>query len=132
MQFLDKQRSMILDDFGTVSITSLYLIMAQRTKCITYSVRLRIDCDMPEACSFNFLPWIRRYFTCLAHLLDHYTFSVCACSATLWSFSANLPLSPLSMSFGQWTTWSPPGNIVRGNFQTTYLRWTTRALSTTH
>ena len=56
MQFLDKQRSMILDDFGTVSITSLYLIMAQRTKCITYSVRLRIDCDMPEARSFHFLP----------------------------------------------------------------------------
>lgn len=36
MQFLDKQRSMILNDFGTVYITSLSLIMAQRTRCITY------------------------------------------------------------------------------------------------
>ena len=55
MQFLNKQRSMILNDFGTVSITSLSLIMAQRTRCIIYSVRflrfinLRVGCDMPEA-----------------------------------------------------------------------------------
>ena len=39
MQFLDKQRSMILNNFGTVSITSLSLIMAHRTRCITHSVR---------------------------------------------------------------------------------------------
>ena len=46
---------MILNDFRTMSITSLSLIMAQRTRCITYLVRflrfvdLRIGCDMPKA-----------------------------------------------------------------------------------
>ena len=55
MQFLGKQRSMILNDFVTESITSLSLIMAQSTMSITYSVRflslrrLRIGFDMLEA-----------------------------------------------------------------------------------
>ena len=46
---------MILNDYGTVSIISLSLIMAQRTRCIICSVRflrfidLRVGCDMPEA-----------------------------------------------------------------------------------
>ena len=54
MQFLGKQRSMILNDFVTEIITSLSLIMAQSTMCITYSVRflslrrLRIGFDMLE------------------------------------------------------------------------------------
>ena len=104
MQFLDKQRSMILNDFATVSITSLSPIMAQSTRCITYSVRflrfvdLRIGCDMPIAYVIKYFhqmislnnfhdmessieSW--RSSSTNYNLFDRYTFSVCACSATV-------------------------------------------------
>ena len=48
----------------------------------TESVVICLKRMLRRARSFHCFPWIRRYFTCLAHLFDHYTFSVCVYSAT--------------------------------------------------
>ena len=78
--------------------------MAQRTRCITYLVRflrfvdLRIGCDMPKAYGIKYFhqmislnnfhnmessieSW--RSSSTNYDLFDHYTSSVCACSATV-------------------------------------------------